>query len=219
MASQFRAPPSLDQYIRQQLGTGAEVNSSYEGVGSSGVSDVRGGAWDVSVLFIVTSTDRQGRKDEFNQWTGNGPAENQDTLSALALLSAEEHQTYNPENAYNPTSKTRTAPRPKASSSSLTPAEKKANHIKSEQKRRANIRKGYELLCYEVPELREAGLSAGSGRGGSGPGGGGALDAKAKPRRKKADPPITDELGTRLDGRQGPRSENVILQKSELHTT
>ncbi|KAN0063915.1 hypothetical protein ACQY0O_003521 [Thecaphora frezii] len=38
----------------------------------------------------------------------------------------------------------------------LTEAEKKANHIASEQKRRANIRKGYELLCDIVPPLKEA---------------------------------------------------------------
>ncbi|PWY96821.1 hypothetical protein BCV70DRAFT_114766 [Testicularia cyperi] len=38
----------------------------------------------------------------------------------------------------------------------LTTEEKKANHIASEQKRRANIRKGYELLCEIVPSLREA---------------------------------------------------------------
>jgi hypothetical protein len=132
------------------------------------------------------------------------------------VLSSEGHHTYNPENAYNPTAaKGRGGPRAKSSSSALTPAEKKANHIKSEQKRRANIRKGYELLCYEVPELREAGLSAGSGRGGSGPGGGGALGPKTKARRKKDEAPLTDEHGTRIDGRQGPRSESVILQKSE----
>ena len=38
----------------------------------------------------------------------------------------------------------------------LTTEEKKANHIASEQKRRANIRKGYELLCDIVPSLKEA---------------------------------------------------------------
>lgn len=35
----------------------------------------------------------------------------------------------------------------------LSEAEKKANHIASEQKRRANIRKGYDMLCTMVPEL------------------------------------------------------------------
>lgn len=36
----------------------------------------------------------------------------------------------------------------------LTEAEKRANHIASEQKRRANIRKSYEMLCEVVPALR-----------------------------------------------------------------
>jgi hypothetical protein len=36
----------------------------------------------------------------------------------------------------------------------LTEAEKKKNHIASEQKRRANIRKGYESLCALVPGLQ-----------------------------------------------------------------
>ncbi|KAF9069003.1 hypothetical protein BDP27DRAFT_1326273 [Rhodocollybia butyracea] len=38
----------------------------------------------------------------------------------------------------------------------LSPSQKKANHIQSEQKRRANIRRGYEALCETVPSLREA---------------------------------------------------------------
>ena len=38
----------------------------------------------------------------------------------------------------------------------LSPSQKRANHIQSEQKRRANIRKGYEALCEAVPALREA---------------------------------------------------------------
>ncbi|TFY73101.1 hypothetical protein EWM64_g10910, partial [Hericium alpestre] len=38
----------------------------------------------------------------------------------------------------------------------LTTSQKKANHIQSEQKRRANIRRGYEALCDTVPALREA---------------------------------------------------------------
>lgn len=37
----------------------------------------------------------------------------------------------------------------------LTPEEKKANHIASEQKRRANIRKGYDMLCDALPSLRK----------------------------------------------------------------
>ena len=38
----------------------------------------------------------------------------------------------------------------------LSPSQKRANHIQSEQKRRANIRRGYEALCDVVPALREA---------------------------------------------------------------
>ncbi|KIJ05479.1 hypothetical protein PAXINDRAFT_21274, partial [Paxillus involutus ATCC 200175] len=38
----------------------------------------------------------------------------------------------------------------------LSPSQKKANHIQSEQKRRANIRRGYDALCETVPALREA---------------------------------------------------------------
>lgn len=38
----------------------------------------------------------------------------------------------------------------------LSPSQKRANHIQSEQKRRANIRKGYEALCEAVPALRDA---------------------------------------------------------------
>lgn len=38
----------------------------------------------------------------------------------------------------------------------LSPSQKRANHIQSEQKRRANIRRGYEALCDAVPALREA---------------------------------------------------------------
>ena len=38
----------------------------------------------------------------------------------------------------------------------LSPSQKRANHIQSEQKRRANIRRGYEALCEVVPSLREA---------------------------------------------------------------
>ncbi len=45
---------------------------------------------------------------------------------------------------------------PKQPQTLLSPSQKKANHIQSEQKRRANIRRGYEALCETVPALREA---------------------------------------------------------------
>lgn len=112
----------------------------------------------------------------------------------------------------------------------LSTEEKKANHIASEQKRRANIRKGYELLCDIVPSLKEAlereakkpqdeGVSesdeekAKSGKkkksagkkdgesGAGGGGGGGGIEID----------------GEKIDGRAGPRSEAVVLMKSLDH--
>lgn len=83
----------------------------------------------------------------------------------------------------------------------LTEAEKKANHIASEQKRRANIRKGYEMLCAGVPALREALEKEGGGGGGGGEDGDTSYDVG----------------GERIDGRAGPRSEAVVLGKSVEH--
>lgn len=106
-----------------------------------------------------------------------------------------------------------TTPTPKQTL--LSPSQKKANHIQSEQKRRANIRRGYEALCEAVPALREAirqeeeeaammaekNSTSGAGRRrrkkGSGQGKNGAAEEK-----------------DRIDGRAGPRSENVVLTKS-----
>ena len=45
-------------------------------------------------------------------------------------------------------------PQRRRNQATLTEAEKRANHIASEQKRRANIRKSYEMLCELVPALR-----------------------------------------------------------------
>ena len=106
----------------------------------------------------------------------------------------------------------------------LSPSQKRANHIQSEQKRRANIRRGYEALCEVVPALREAiraeeerelakdapengeepAKGNGKGKGGADKGGGGG--GKKKKGRGDAD--------KAADGRAGPRSENVVLQKS-----
>ncbi|KAJ7455261.1 hypothetical protein B0H11DRAFT_1819435 [Mycena galericulata] len=96
----------------------------------------------------------------------------------------------------------RTVP-PPAKPALLSPSQKKANHIQSEQKRRANIRRGYEALCECVPSLRDAireeeiltGVSLSKGKRGRG--------------RGKAD----DGLD-KVDGRAGPRSENVVLSKT-----
>ncbi|KAH9856568.1 hypothetical protein C2E23DRAFT_856882 [Lenzites betulinus] len=102
----------------------------------------------------------------------------------------------------------------------LSPSQKRANHIQSEQKRRANIRRGYEALCEAVPALREAiraeeerermeadEAAAAKGKGRAGAGGGGAGGADRGKKKRKSE-------GERADGRAGPRSENVVLQKT-----
>jgi hypothetical protein len=105
-----------------------------------------------------------------------------------------------------------------ASSSSrsqlLSASQKRANHIQSEQKRRANIRRGYEALCDTIPALMEAirkeeeeatATLANTGSGSS----------RNPLRKKKARSPHDD--GEKIDGRAGPRSENIVLQKSRCH--
>ncbi|EGN98864.1 hypothetical protein SERLA73DRAFT_108042 [Serpula lacrymans var. lacrymans S7.3] len=82
----------------------------------------------------------------------------------------------------------------------LSPSQKKANHIQSEQKRRANIRRGYEALCDTVPALREA-IQLEEEEN----------NRKGKKRRGRGK---TNEDGDKVDGRAGPRSENVVLSKT-----
>lgn len=104
----------------------------------------------------------------------------------------------------------------------LSPSQKKANHIQSEQKRRANIRRGYEALCDTVPALREAireeeeAEAHGEGRVGREVGGDGQgkVGKGGKGRRGKKGREDAQEK-ERIDGRAGPRSENVVLSKSE----
>ncbi|KAH9994763.1 hypothetical protein BJV77DRAFT_993009, partial [Russula vinacea] len=84
----------------------------------------------------------------------------------------------------------------------LSASQKKANHIQSEQKRRANIRRGYEALCETVPALREAIRAEEEASSGLGSGG--------KKRRTRGR--VGDD-GERVDGRAGPRSENIVLAK------
>jgi hypothetical protein len=95
----------------------------------------------------------------------------------------------------------------------LSPSQKKANHIQSEQKRRANIRRGYEALCDTVPALREAireeeeaeaKMNHDMESGSSG--------KLSRSKRKRKDAGVGD--ADRTDGRAGPRSENVVLLKS-----
>jgi len=95
----------------------------------------------------------------------------------------------------------------------LSPSQKRANHIQSEQKRRANIRRGYEALCEVVPTLREAiKLEESGGRAASV-----EEDKPAKgrgKRRRSGKGVLNVEEEKAADGRAGPRSENVVLSKT-----
>jgi hypothetical protein len=88
----------------------------------------------------------------------------------------------------------------------LSASQKKANHIQSEQKRRANIRKGYEALCETVPSLREAIKAEEEAQA--------ALLAEKGSRSRRRKPKNIEE-SDKQDGRAGPKSENVVLVKSE----
>jgi len=95
----------------------------------------------------------------------------------------------------------------------LSASQKKANHIQSEQKRRANIRRGYEALCECVPVLREAirleeeaNTHYSTGRSVS----------VSKCKKGKGVSKSGKDLEEKLDGRAGPRSENVVLSKCWL---
>ncbi|UZJ55492.1 hypothetical protein CBS101457_004812 [Exobasidium rhododendri] len=119
------------------------------------------------------------------------------------------------------------ADKKKASHVLLTEAEKKANHIASEQKRRANIRKGYELLCDLIPSLREDGEEAvsedtmgidGDDEGGGGGGGGGLEeedDSQKGKRRRDCEAGVAG--GEKMEGKAGPRSEAAILMAAVEH--
>ncbi|OCB89922.1 hypothetical protein A7U60_g2862 [Sanghuangporus baumii] len=93
----------------------------------------------------------------------------------------------------------------------LSASQKKANHIQSEQKRRANIRRGYEALCETVPALREAIAAEERELADSAPDSENGLRGKPKKNRGKR---AMSESGEKIDGRAGPRSENVVLQKT-----
>ncbi|GJE88599.1 bHLH domain-containing protein [Phanerochaete sordida] len=89
----------------------------------------------------------------------------------------------------------------------LSPSQKRANHIQSEQKRRANIRKGYEALCEVVPALRDA-IRAEDERAR-------AAEDDSRKRKKKAKNGADES--EKPDGRAGPKSENVVLSKTIDH--
>lgn len=128
--------------------------------------------------------------------SGPGPAKRLKKPTASAAMAS-------------PAASTSSAPAPL-----LTAAQKKANHIASEQKRRANIKRGHDQLCEIVPALRNAiaeaerkereGLAAGSG----------AARAKKKGKCKKGKK--GDDGGEeKVDGRAGPKSEGTVLLRSE----
>lgn len=117
----------------------------------------------------------------------------------------------------------------------LSTSQKKANHIQSEQKRRANIRRGYEALCEIVPALREAiraeeeaermalaelettdEMGGGGGTMIEGNPAAAAAVARKKARGKAVAAAFGIEEGEKVDGRAGPRSEAVVLQKSKV---
>ncbi|CAA7269576.1 unnamed protein product [Cyclocybe aegerita] len=104
----------------------------------------------------------------------------------------------------------------------LSPSQKKANHIQSEQKRRANIRRGYEALCETVPALREAIREEEEAERQAtkriGPGVNGATKKKGRAKKGKGQEGQENEKdGLKIDGRAGPRSENVVLSKTIDH--
>ncbi|SGY19185.1 BQ5605_C014g07583 [Microbotryum silenes-dioicae] len=108
----------------------------------------------------------------------------------------------------------------------LTAEQKKANHIASEQKRRAAIRHGYETLCVIVPSLRAAieefdervkKLSAVK-KGAAVP----TNDSKTPSSSKTegGSGPLSGGIeigGEKIDGRAGPKSEAVVLGKTVDH--
>ncbi|KAG7089368.1 hypothetical protein E1B28_011058 [Marasmius oreades] len=90
----------------------------------------------------------------------------------------------------------------------LSPLQKKANHIQSEQKRRANIRRGYEALCETVPALREAIKQEHEIQPTNG------VNGSKKPRRGRGRAKVDEGTGEKIDGRAGPRSESIVLVKT-----
>ncbi|TFK49611.1 hypothetical protein OE88DRAFT_1662139 [Heliocybe sulcata] len=111
-------------------------------------------------------------------------------------------------------SSTPESPSQSAKPALLTPSQKKANHIQSEQKRRANIRRGYEALCDTVPALREAIAKEEEESRMRGESAEGTGKSKGKKGKKKA-----VEEAEKMDGRAGPKSENIVLQKTIDYVT
>ncbi|KAG9126015.1 hypothetical protein FRC07_005193 [Ceratobasidium sp. 392] len=113
-------------------------------------------------------------------------------------------------NTFNLTNSTAQGSAPREKPKLLSKDQKKKNHIHSEQKRRATIRKGYALLCEEVPSLRMAIAAAEADEAEQAGDGDGRRRRRSRGRASAAD-------GERLDGRAGPRSESVVLVKTIDH--
>jgi len=100
----------------------------------------------------------------------------------------------------------------------LTPAQKKANHIASEQKRRAKIRRGYDALCEVVPSLKAAITAeqeaAASGSGGWNNATGSGPDGKKGRKTRSAKAPEEVPAPAKDATRAGPKSESVVLSQS-----
>lgn len=109
----------------------------------------------------------------------------------------------------------------------LTEEQKRANHIASEQKRRHAIRAAYDALCTVVPSLRAAvqeyeerlsKLHPSSMKTGANAGDEDGMDLDQQPTLQTVAGVLTGGIevgGEKIDGRAGPRSEAVVLAKSE----
>lgn len=89
----------------------------------------------------------------------------------------------------------------------LSEQEKKANHIASEQKRRANIRKGYDMLCDTLPALRARKLN-------------GKMDDTSDPEGRagvSSELTVLDEAIEVLEQRLNEHRE-LVARKAELQT-
>ncbi|KAF8843732.1 hypothetical protein BDN67DRAFT_988269 [Paxillus ammoniavirescens] len=133
-------------------------------------------------------------------WTPVSPASTKRSPPPDANLSNKRHR-------FSPTSQEllgEAQQLPQNKAALLSPSQKKANHIQSEQKRRANIRRGYDALCETVPALREACQAEDEQN---------LANDKTRNRRKGKGKAKNDD-GEKIDGRAGPRSENVVLSKT-----
>ena len=92
----------------------------------------------------------------------------------------------------------------------LSAQQKKANHIASESRRRAQIRKGYDRLVDVVPALRAA-VEAEKAEGAASKAAKGKKGGKAKKGKGDGGEGEADKM----DGRSGPKSEAVVLTKSK----